>query len=100
MCTQGMHWELLFYILPEIRSRAFEELATCAHDMELSIANPRNRAFLVSDIKKKKKKNDDKTPKESLVINTTPLKLFSKGKGKKPNKHLQNEKTHQTLKER
>ena len=38
ICMQGIHWGLL-YILQGIRPHTFEELATQAPDMELSIAN-------------------------------------------------------------
>ena len=54
--------------------------------MELSIANRETKGFLVPKVKKEKremkgtKKITKSATKESMVINTTPLKFSSKGK--------------------
>ncbi|KAA0050986.1 retrotransposon gag protein [Cucumis melo var. makuwa] len=58
ICTQGMHWGLL-YILQGIKPRTFEELATHAHDMELSIANRGTKDFPVLEVRKDKKETKD-----------------------------------------
>ena len=80
-----MHWELL-YILQGIKSHTFEELATRAHDMELSIANRGTKDFLISELKNGKngindiRKITNSVINESMVVHESPLKSFSKRK--------------------
>ncbi|KAL0381902.1 UNVERIFIED_CONTAM: hypothetical protein Slati_4609800, partial [Sesamum latifolium] len=85
----------------------FEELATRAHDMELSIANHKT-VFSINDQRKDKKdlKRSEKftkpNTKESMAINTAPIKISSNDR-KKPEKpedqRVTNDRRRPTLKE-
>jgi len=78
MCTQGMAWDLL-YVLQMSKSRTFQELATKAHDMEVTIATRYGSSLSFAESKrdrievKKNVKLFKNSAKETMTITKDEL---------------------------
>jgi len=84
MCTQGMHWNLL-YVLQMSKPRTFQESVTKAHDMEVTIASRNDNSFYSTESRKDKvefEKNinfSKSTTKEAMPANSHYRKAKTRG---------------------
>ncbi|KAM1526071.1 hypothetical protein ACFX10_010455 [Malus domestica] len=103
MCIQGMQWGLQ-YILQGIKPRTFEELATRAHDMELSIAHHGKKEPIANYkndkvLETKVEKATWKSTKEAMTVNKAPVKIPTRGKAIQTKAFRDQEMRRRTLKE-
>jgi len=84
MFAQGMEWDLL-YVLQMSKPRTFQELATKAHDMEMTIAHRRVKTSPTFEARKEKGdlkktfKSSKSSMKESMSVTTGgPIRISGK----------------------
>ena len=83
MCVRGMHFEIQ-YILQALLPTKFQDLATRAHDIEMSIMDAGGKHVFHMEQRQEKKeiKKTEKISKgkEAMSVNTAPLRIKSRAK--------------------